>query len=160
MPAEPSPGPEADRLDQVEKKLDRLLQALERKPDQPPLPPAAPTAPAAPLAPLATIRPDQPPVPPRPAAPFGKNSRVIVERLTKGQGTALKGDVVVLHKDGQTMTFSPDTIDIKGPSPDDARLDALEKKVQSLEARLVRLERKLEVGSNSSDVAPRAEPRP
>ncbi len=115
----PSPAEkpaEADRLDQVEKKLDRVLQALEGRPDQPPtaLAPDLPTPPAQPV---------QPPA------------------LTKA-----------------TVNYYRATRAIPAPGRD--RLSDLEQKVESLEARLLKLERRLGPESGSADDPSKDNPRP
>jgi len=92
---------EADRLDQVEKKLDRVLQALEGRPAQPP--PAVSSDDFAPAV----------PPPPTRVAPDAKKS-INNYRVTRAI-----------------------------PAPPVDRLSDLEQKVDSLEARILRLEQRL-----------------
>jgi RNA polymerase sigma factor (sigma-70 family) len=70
----PAPPSESERLGQVEKKLDRVLKALEGKASSTPVPPPAPAA------------------PPAPPDALNPSARSLIEGLTKGAGT---GDVQV-----------------------------------------------------------------
>ena len=135
----PSPGrppaAEADRLDQVEKKLDRVLQALEGGPERPP----APTRPAAPPAAPTALR-----------SPFD---------LDAPQPTAAPGDEANVHRPPSTRALprllrdGQDTFALTrtGEPPASARLDAVERKLERLEARLANLERRLGPERRSGD---------
>ena len=134
----------ADRLDQVEKKLDRVLQALEGGPDRPPAPPRPAAPPAAPAAPRSPFDLD---APQPPAAPGDEANVPRPEpSTTRGLPGPLRG--------GQdTRTFAR-----TGGPPASARLDAVERKLERLEARLANLERRLGPERRSGDSIELPEP--
>ena len=182
-----TPAP-VDRLDQVEKKLDRLLQALERKPDvrfgtateatkldsrfapveEPAELRAIDPVTRRPIGRQVPPEPAEPPAPPRPPKPpkmFDLTTNIDVEVLTKEAGEQVKqilsqmkadsGTIVLQQKDGHKLVIGPSGISVDGAPPSDARLDALEKKVNSFEGRLLKLERKLGEAPATSDLAPK-----
>jgi hypothetical protein len=163
-PPKPTETPATvDRLDQVEKKLDRLLEALERKPDLRFGTAAGTTrlnSSFAPVEPQALPKPPKPPVPPDPSKPF--EVEVVTEDISpQGKRTVeivRQDGVVVLRKDGQVQKLTgPSGISITGAQSLNSRLEALEKKVNSFDARLLKIERKLGEAPPTSDVAPKAD---
>jgi RNA polymerase sigma factor (sigma-70 family) len=140
---------EDSRLDQVEKKLDRVLEALEGKAGRP----TAETTRSLTFAPAV---PPVPPVPPEPSEPSEHPTNVSTTRTVQDG----------VEKQLTTVVVRPDTPRSRnlqwmgGKAPDSARLDALEQKLQALEARLLKLEQRLEVKPASADEAPKSDVRP
>jgi RNA polymerase sigma factor (sigma-70 family) len=151
----PADRAQADRLDQVEKKLDRVLQALERKADEgpdvvashPPKPPAPPEP---------TVPPRPPKAPVSTARSYFKLSKDGDENRPQRTVDIQKQDdgMIIIQKDGQTLRLGPGMMKIGDLIPEPGRLEALEKKVRELEAKVGQLEKKLAESANPASSAP------
>ena len=126
---------EGERLDKVEKKLDRVLQALEGRSSQP----MTPTVPA----PMTPAMPTPPPVPT--AAIIEAKVRSTLDQLTKGLGKVegITSEVFVIQEDGKRVTLGPGGMTVTRTADEPDRLEVLEKKLRELEAKIVQLEKKL-----------------
>ena len=145
--ASPEQDPaDGDRLDKVEKKLDRVLRALEGGAARSPVPPSpasppaavAPPAPRAPQPPAPPVAPLAPLAPQPPASPNDQFSRMREYRKAA-------------FGENRAINFPP------ADSRDLARLDAVERKLERIEARLANLERRLGPEQEPEDI-PRPEP--
>ena len=175
-PAAPTPNmprqtsAEADRLDNVEKKLDRVLRALEGNPARPPAQPdpVAPVAPRPPASPeRPPIAPDAPQPPPPPVDPA--SGRPLARR--PGPSARPSDDPFARRRpdagNPASTGDSPKAEPPLGPfgSSSNPRLDAVEQKLQRLEDRISNLERRMgsdrrsEVDELESEVRPARNPR-